>query len=125
MGGRGSFRLTFCEDGCVAEAKVGCRGAKSVTIATRGSERHQGAGEGAVGHTDSKGGARGPGRREQEPASREPRGCFPEGSRREWGWGRILTSIIFSFFFCSAFLLPPACACFLGGIAEIGGTGQT
>lgn len=31
------------------EAKAGCGGASGVTTAMRGSERHQGAGEGAVG----------------------------------------------------------------------------
>lgn len=90
------------------EAKAGRGGASSVTEAMRGSERHQGTGEGAVGHPEPQGGTRGPGRREQEPGSAEPGGCFPEGSRREWGRGWVLTSIIFSFFFCSAFLLPPA-----------------
>lgn len=63
------------------EAKAGRGGASSVTEAMRGSERHQGTGEGAVGHPEPQGGTRGPGRREQEPGSAEPGGCFPEGSR--------------------------------------------
>lgn len=42
------------------------------------------------------------------------RGRGPRGA----AWAHPLTSMIFSFFFWSAFLLPPAgCCCFLGGMA--------
>lgn len=50
------FRTGVGEDGHVGgEAKAGCGGARSVTIAMRGSERHHGAGEGAVGHRGRRG----------------------------------------------------------------------
>lgn len=77
-----SFRSGVGEDRRVGEAKAGCGGDSSVTIVMRRRERHQGVGKGAVGHREPKGGTRGPGKREQQLRSREPGGCFPEGSRR-------------------------------------------
>lgn len=102
-----SFRTGVGECKREREAKAGCGGASSVTIAMRRREHRQGVGKGAVGCTEPKR-SHSPRKREQEQQSGEPGGSFPQGSRREWGRGLVLTSIIFSFFFCSAFLLPPA-----------------
>lgn len=58
------------------------------------------------------------------PPSGKPQGAAgpTERPRRESGGLGLLTSMIFSFFFWSAFLLPPAgCCCFLGGMAGRGG----
>ena len=103
-----SFRTGVSEGRRVERSKGWVRGRQQRHYSDETQRALPGAEKGAVGNSVPKEGTRGLGKREQEPGTEEPGGCFPEGSRREWGRGRVLTSIIFSFFFCSAFLLPPA-----------------